>query len=64
VREQDIKGEQCAISVYDAMMKQTKDKDPATYELALQIMQDEVEHEEDLQALLEDLELMAKRGYK
>jgi len=45
-------------------MQETKDKDPVTYELALQIMQDEVEHEEDLQALLEDLELMVTRGMK
>ncbi|MBN1589929.1 MAG: hypothetical protein JW888_10475 [Pirellulales bacterium] len=60
--EQNIKGEQCAISVYHAMMQETRDKDPVTYELALQIMQDEVEHEEDLQSLLEDLTLLATRG--
>jgi bacterioferritin len=29
-----------------------------TYNLALQILEQEVEHEEDLQALLEDFELM------
>ncbi len=34
------------------------DKDPITYNLALQIIEQEVEHEEDLQALLEDFELM------
>jgi hypothetical protein len=28
----------------------------------LQILQDEVEHEEDLQSLQEDIELMLKRG--
>lgn len=39
----------------------TKDKDVVTYELALQIIQDEIEHEEDLQALEEDFELMIKR---
>jgi len=62
VLEQNIKGEQCAISVYHAMMQETRDKDPVTYELALQIMQDEVEHEEDLQSLLEDLELLVTRA--
>lgn len=60
--DQNIKGEQCAISVYHEMMQKTRDKDPVTYELALQIMQDEVEHEEDLQALREDLDLMVTRG--
>ena len=53
--EQNIKGEQCAIGVYTGMMQATRDKDPITYNLALQILQDEVEHEEDLQALMEDL---------
>jgi bacterioferritin len=56
--EQNIRGEQCAISVYHQLMKMTRDKDPVTYNLALQILEQEVEHEEDLQALLEDFELM------
>lgn len=59
---QNIKGEQCAISVYQRMIELTKDGDPVTANLALQILQDEVEHEEDLQALLEDIELMVSRG--
>jgi bacterioferritin len=59
--EQNIKGEQCAIGVYNAMLAETQAADPVTYNLALQILQDEVEHEEDLQALQEDLELMVAR---
>ena len=47
---QNIKGEQCAISVYKNLIDITKDKDPVTYNMVLQILQDEVEHEEDLQA--------------
>jgi len=58
ILEQNIKGEQCAISVYKAMMDTTKDKDMVTHNMALTIMSQEVEHEEDLQALLEDFELM------
>ena len=58
--EQNIRGEQCAISVYHKLMEMTKDKDPVTYNIALQIIEQEVEHEEDLQALLEDFELMIK----
>jgi len=56
--EQNIKGEQCAIGVYKRLLEITKDKDPVTYNIVLQILQQEVEHEEDLQALLEDFELM------
>ena len=41
-----------------------KDKDMVTYNLALTILQQEVENEEDLQALQEDLELMVGRGSK
>jgi len=56
--EQNIQAEQCAIGVYDRMMKLTEGKDPVTYNMALTILEQEVEHEEDLQALLEDLDLM------
>lgn len=61
VLEQNIKGEQCAIGVYEKLMKTTKDADPVTYNIALQIIEQEVEHEEDLQSLLEDLKMMVAR---
>ena len=60
--EQNIAGEQCAISTYKNLMDITKDKDMVTYNLALGILEQEVEHEEDLQSLQEDLELMMERG--
>ncbi|MEA3397239.1 MAG: ferritin-like domain-containing protein [Chloroflexota bacterium] len=60
--EQNIAGEQCAIEAYRQLVALTKDTDPVTYELALQIMTDEIEHEEDLQALAEDIQLMKKRS--
>jgi len=43
-------------------MQKTQTADPVTYNIALQIIEQEVEHEEDLQALQEDLELMLKRS--
>jgi bacterioferritin len=61
ILKQNIKGEQCAIDVYQHLLGTVKDKDPVTYNMALEILEDEVEHEEDLQAILEDLELMARR---
>jgi bacterioferritin len=61
ILEQNIKGEQCAISVYHALIKDVGMKDPVTYNMAVQILQDEVEHEEDLQSLLEDLNMMLER---
>ena len=53
--QQNIKGEQCAIKVYSKLADMTKDKDPVTYNAVVSILADEVEHEEDLQALEEDM---------
>ena len=53
-----MKGEQCAIDVYSKVLDLVQGKDHVTYNMALQILQDEVEHEEDLQALVEDIEAM------
>jgi bacterioferritin len=61
ILEQNIKGEQCAIATYQKLLKITKDADPVTYNIILTIISQEVEHEEDLQALKEDLELMTSR---
>lgn len=60
VLEQNIKGEQCAIKTYNSLMKKTEGKDPVTYNILLTILSQEVEHEEDLQALLEDVEIIMK----
>lgn len=61
ILEQNIKGEQCAVLTYQKLYKLTLDKDPVTSNLILQILQDEVEHEEDLQAELEDMEHMLRQ---
>jgi bacterioferritin len=60
--EQNIKGEQCAIEVYQELATLTRDGDPVTYEIMLQILTDEITHEEDLQALAEDIQLMKERS--
>lgn len=62
--DQNIAGEQCAIRAYKGLMDATKDKDMVTYNMALTILEQEVEHEEDLQSLREDLDLMVSRGSK
>jgi bacterioferritin len=53
--EQNIRGEQCAIDVYQRLLDAIRGKDTVTYHIALEILEDEVEHEEDLEALLEDI---------
>ena len=53
--EDSIKGEQCAISTYSDIADIVKDKDIITYNIVSEILADEVEHEEDLQALHDDI---------
>mgnify|MGYP001401408513 FL=1 len=61
VLDQNIKGEQCAIRVYNKLLDITREADPITFNIILQILTDEVEHEEDLVALKEDFDLMIER---
>lgn len=61
ILDQNIKGEQCAIKVYSSLLDITREGDPVTYDIILTILSDEVEHEEDLQSLKEDLDLMLMR---
>ena len=59
VVEQNIAGERCAIMTYKKILDRLKDADdPITFNMIRKIMEDEVEHEDDLEALKEDIELM------
>jgi bacterioferritin len=42
-------------------LQETLTADPVTYGIVLEILENEVEHEEDLQTLLEDYELTMNR---
>jgi len=59
--EQNVKGERCAIKVYNELLAKTQGKDMVTNNMVLKILEQEIEHEEDLQALLEDLEMLYQR---
>lgn len=48
----NLKGEHCAIGVYQKLLQITKDADPIIYNTVLSIQTDDVEHEEDLQSRL------------
>jgi bacterioferritin len=61
ILEQNIKGEQCAIVVYNKILEKVKlGNDPITFHMIRKIMEDEVEHEHELQDLLEDINLILK----
>ena len=55
--DQNIKGEACAIAVYYKLLEYTEGKDPITYHLVREILEDEIEHEQDLEDLKRDLEI-------
>lgn len=61
ILSQNILGEQCAIKTYNNLLDITREGDPVTYNILLTILTQEVEHEEDLDALREDIELMLAR---
>jgi len=61
ILSQNILGEQCAIKTYNNLLDITREGDPVTYNIILTILTQEVEHEEDLDALREDIELMLAR---
>jgi bacterioferritin len=58
--DQNIQGERCAIAVYQKLIDFTKGKDHITCDLALHILKEEVEHEQDLEDLKADLEACKK----
>jgi bacterioferritin len=58
--EQNIKGEQCAIATYKRILDFVRGKDDITAHLVLEILEDEVEHEEDLEAIAADMKTPAR----
>ncbi|MFA5106641.1 MAG: ferritin-like domain-containing protein [Candidatus Micrarchaeia archaeon] len=58
ILEQNVKGEQCAIGVYQSILQKLKgSSDAITYNMIRKIMEDEVEHEQDLQDLQDDIKI-------
>lgn len=59
ILKQNIRGERCAIGVYHKMLEKIKlGDDPITFNMIRKIMEDEVKHEEDLENLLEDINMI------
>ncbi len=58
--KQNIAGERCAIEVYKDLADYTKGKDVITYHMALEILKDELEHEQDLEDIVEDISHVKK----
>jgi len=58
ILQQNLKGERCAIERYQEIADFTNGKDHSTYQMAVQILNEELEHENDLEDWLQDLKRM------
>lgn len=56
ILKQNLNGERCAISRYQGIADMTNGKDYATYQMAVTILNEEIEHEEDIEAWIKDIE--------
>lgn len=56
ILEQNLSGERCAIQRYEEIAEFTHGKDHSTYQMAITILNDEIEHEHDIEDWLRDIE--------
>ncbi len=59
--EQNLKGERCAISVYSHILDYVRGKDMLTGHIVRHILEEEVEHEQDLEDLQNDIAAFRKK---
>ncbi len=58
ILDQNLNGERCAIKRYSDLAGFTSGKDHSTYQMAVQIMNEELEHEQDIEDWINDIEIM------
>jgi len=56
ILKQNLNGERCAIQRYEGIADFTNGKDHATYNMAITILNDEIEHEHDIEDFLRDID--------
>lgn len=61
ILQQNIDGERCAIRRYQQIAEFTRGKDFVTHRMAIKIMEDELEHEQDLEDWLNDIQIMKEK---
>ena len=55
ILEQNLRGERCAIKRYEEIADYTNGKDYSTYQMAVTILDEELEHEHDIEDWLTDI---------
>ncbi len=64
ILEQNLKGERCAITRYQEIADFTAGKDHSTHQMAVQILNEELEHEDDIESWIADLNRMKEEWKK
>jgi bacterioferritin len=64
ILEQNLRAERCAIRRYKQIADFTNGKDHSTYQIAVQILNEELEHENDIEDWLKDLDRMKEEWKK
>jgi bacterioferritin len=64
ILDQNLKGERCAIERYKSIADFTGAKDHSTYQMAVTILNEELEHEQDIEDWMADLERMKEDIHK
>jgi bacterioferritin len=64
ILEQNLNGERCAIQRYQEIANFTSGKDHSTHQMAVQILNDELEHETDIEDWITDLNRMKEEWKK
>ncbi len=62
--QDNISAERCAIKRYQDLADMTFGKDHKTYSIAVEILNEEIEHEHDLEDFMNDLDMMKKKCMK
>ncbi len=58
ILEQNLNGERCAIQRYQEIADFTEGKDHSTHQMAVQILNEELEHENDIEGWIKDINRM------
>ncbi|MBN1465975.1 ferritin [candidate division KSB1 bacterium] len=64
ILEQNLKGERCAIQRYQEIADFTAGRDHSTHQMAVQILNEELEHEDDIESWITDLTRMKEEWKK
>jgi bacterioferritin len=64
ILEQNLKGERCAIERYHEIADFTNGKDHSTHQMAVQILNEELEHENDIEDWINDIARMKEEWKK